>query len=228
MRTSTWTTFSATPVLGMSGLGGCPVRRLIRELLPPRGWPKNRQCMMVCSRLPFFSSAVSNAFRCRSSSPTIKCTPYSAYISQVFNFANLESFAKLGYFCENFDTSKLPLRRRKRWLVFQYFKKVDGNYPGTKLPDPQGALSKEVPSSSISAANTEIVAVLQPSAASAKAVRGTYLKISAEKKAKIGQRAAEHGVLVTVRYYVTKLPVPKLGAYMEECSSRKFIVGVAY
>ena len=36
--------------------------------------------------------------------------------------------------------------------LFQYFKKVDGNYPGTKLPDPQGALSKE-PSSSISVAN---------------------------------------------------------------------------
>jgi len=56
--------------------------------------------------------------------------------------------------------------------LFQYFKKVNGNYPGTKLPDPQGALSK-VPSSSISAANTEIAAVLQSSAAGAKTVRGT-------------------------------------------------------
>ena len=67
--------------------------------------------------------------------------------------------------------------------LFQYFKKVDGNYPGTKLPDPQRALSKEVPSSSITAANMEIAAVLQPSATRTKAVRGTYLKISAEKKA---------------------------------------------
>ncbi len=92
--------------------------------------------------------------------------------------------------------------------LFQYFKKVDGNYPGTKLPDPQGVLSKEVPSSSISAANTEVAAVLQPSAAGVKAVRGTYLKISAEKKAEIGQRAVEHGVLATVRYYATRLPVP--------------------
>ena len=55
--------------------------------------------------------------------------------------------------------------------LFQYFKKVDGNYPGTNLPDPQGALSKEVPSSSISAANTEIAAVLQSSAGGVKAVR---------------------------------------------------------
>ena len=54
----------------------------------------------------------------------------------------------------------------------------------------------------------EITTVLQPSAAGTKVVRGTYLKISAEKKAKIGQHAAEHGVLVTVRYYATKLPVP--------------------
>ncbi len=35
--------------------------------------------------------------------------------------------------------------------LFQYFKKVEGNYPGTKLPDPRGALSKEVPSCSLSA-----------------------------------------------------------------------------
>ena len=87
---------------------------------------------------------------------------------------------------------------------------MDGNYPGTKLTDPQGVLSKEVPSSSISAANTEITAVLQPSATGAKAVRGTYLKISTEKKAKIGQRVAEHGVLTTVLYYATKLPIIRL------------------
>jgi len=84
---------------------------------------------------------------------------------------------------------------------------VDGNYPGTKLPDPQGALTKEVPSPLISAANTEIAAVLQALAAGTKAVRGTYLKISAEKKAKIGQHAADHGVLPTVQYYATKLSV---------------------
>ena len=35
-----------------------------------------------------------------------------------------------------------------------------------------------------------------------------YLKISAKKKAEIGQCAAEHRVLAMVRYYATKLPVP--------------------
>ena len=44
--------------------------------------------------------------------------------------------------------------------MFQYFKRVDGQYPGSKLPDPQGALAQEVPSRAISAANTE-VALLQ-------------------------------------------------------------------
>jgi len=29
--------------------------------------------------------------------------------------------------------------------MFQYFKKVDGQYPGSKLPDPQGALAQKYP-----------------------------------------------------------------------------------
>ena len=47
--------------------------------------------------------------------------------------------------------------------MFQYFKRVDGQdgqYPGSKLPDLQGALAQEVPFRAISAANTE-VALLQ-------------------------------------------------------------------
>ena len=32
--------------------------------------------------------------------------------------------------------------------------------------------------------------------------------MSSEKKAEIGKRAAEHGVLATVRYYASKLPEP--------------------
>jgi len=36
--------------------------------------------------------------------------------------------------------------------------------------------------------------------------RGVYQKLSAEKKAEIGKRAAEHGVTVTVQYYASKLP----------------------
>ena len=63
-----------------------------------------------------------------------------------------------------------------------------------------------------------IAAVLQPSAAGTKAVRGTYLKISAEKKTEIGQRAAEHRVLATVQYYATKLLVPLVNMVtMDHC-----------
>jgi len=45
-----------------------------------------------------------------------------------------------------------------KMAMFQYFKRVDGQYPGSKLPDPQGALAQEVPScaTSISAANTKV------------------------------------------------------------------------
>ena len=92
--------------------------------------------------------------------------------------------------------------------LYQYFKKVDGNFSGTSLPDPQGELAKEVPLSAISAANTEVAVILQPSAAGTKAARGTNLKSSPKKKAEIGKHAAEHGVLATIRYCATKLPVP--------------------
>ena len=68
----------------------------------------------------------------------------------------------------------------------------------------------------------EIAAVLQPSAAGAKVVRGTDLKISAEKKAEIGQHAVVHGVLATVRYYAMKLPVTT-GTTRIRSAGQKFI-----
>jgi len=50
--------------------------------------------------------------------------------------------------------------------------------------------------------------------------------MSSEKKAEIGKRAAEHGVLATVRYYASRLPEP-----LEESSVRTITpinnVGVA-
>ena len=73
----------------------------------------------------------------------------------------------------------------------------------TKLPNSQGAHSKEVPSTSISAPNMEIAAVLQPSAAGVKVVMGTYLKISAEEQAEIGQCVAEK--IVSTKFSKTAL-----------------------
>ena len=80
--------------------------------------------------------------------------------------------------------------------IFQYFKRVDGQYPVSKLSDPQGALAQEVPSHAISSANTE-VALLQQAGGEKVSTRGMYLKMSSEKKAEVGKRAAEHGVLAT-------------------------------
>ena len=154
------------------------------------------------------------------------------YILRVFNstnFANLEPFAKL--FRQKFWHFKFKLAthwRRKRWLY--NFKKVGGNYPGTKLhvPDPQGALSKEVPSSLISAANTEMAAVLQPPAAGTKAVKRKYVKISSENKAEIWERAADHGVLAMVQYYTVKLLVTTGTCVYTRPAGNSLIVGVAY
>ena len=82
--------------------------------------------------------------------------------------------------------------------LFQYSKKVDGDYPGPSYLIHKECFGKK--SLIDIRSNMEIAAVLQPSAAGAKAVRRMYLKISAEKKAEIGQRAAEHGMLATVPY----------------------------
>ena len=48
---------------------------------------------------------------------------------------------------------------------------------------------------------------MEPSAAGERTVKGTYLQISAEGKTEIGQCATKYGVVATVRYCATKLPV---------------------
>ena len=62
------------------------------------------------------------------------------------------------------------------------------------LPDPSGPLSKVVWSSSIEAANTKVSALLSHQELKKKTSRGPYARFSAEKKAEVGRRAAEHGV----------------------------------
>ena len=95
--------------------------------------------------------------------------------------------------------------------LFQYFiEEVDGNRPETNLPNPQGALSKKyILSSSISLENREIIAGVLPS------LMPLVWRQSGERtsrlmlrKAETGLCAAEHGVLATVQYYITKLPLP--------------------
>ena len=81
--------------------------------------------------------------------------------------------------------------------LHNYFKTIEeGN-----LPDPRGSLSKVVPSSAISAANSEVKA-----RGLGTSKRGSYAKLTQQQKAEIGKRAAEHGIASTIRYYAKRLP----------------------
>ena len=66
--------------------------------------------------------------------------------------------------------------------------------------------SKSVPSSSIEAANSKVSTALKQG--STTGTRGPYSRYSAEKRAEIARRAAEHGVASTVHYYAGKLSDP--------------------
>ena len=81
--------------------------------------------------------------------------------------------------------------------LHNYFKTIEeGN-----LPDPRGSLSKVVPSSAISAANSEVKA-----RGLGTSKRGSYAKLTQQQKAEIGKRAAEHGIASTIRYCAKRLP----------------------
>ena len=78
------------------------------------------------------------------------------------------------------------------------------------LPKPDGPLSTAVPSSSIAAANREVKQLLDKANKHGRtdylrttltSKRGTYERFTAEEKAKIGRRAAEHSVMALVCYF---------------------------
>ena len=73
-----------------------------------------------------------------------------------------------------------------------------------KFPDPDGDLSKTVPSKAIRAANKSIEQLLEPKL---KGVRKTpYLVLTPAQRFAVGKRAAEHGVTATIRYYAKRFP----------------------
>ena len=80
--------------------------------------------------------------------------------------------------------------------LYKYFKKA------SSLPDPEGPLSAEMPSSSILAANKELEGVKESSNTGKK--RGQYKHYTASEKAKVAKRATECGVTNTVRYFAQK------------------------
>ena len=85
--------------------------------------------------------------------------------------------------------------------LLKYFKRETSENNG--LPDPSGPLTKSVPSTSIAAANLNVRSIIE---SQNKQKRGNYGKFTPEQKAMIGKRAAEHGVVAAVRYYIKQFP----------------------
>ena len=93
--------------------------------------------------------------------------------------------------------------------ILNFFSEADDRYPGMKLPHPSGLLARKVPASAITAANDQVNRVLsQQNSSKTRATQGTYQKLSAEKEAETGEKAAECGVSATLWFYSSKLPEP--------------------
>lgn len=91
-------------------------------------------------------------------------------------------------------------------------------------PDPNGSLSKKIPSSAITSANVEVKKVVD----SKNCGRGPYTKLSANVKAELGKHAAENGVAATLRRYLKDYPSLKESSvrtwrdrYNEQLTRRK-------
>jgi len=91
--------------------------------------------------------------------------------------------------------------------ILKYFRpatekdKVDTEM--AELPDPNGDLSKIVPSSAIRAANESVRELLREKRGARKA---PYSILTPAQRYAIGKRAAEHGVMATIRYYAKRFP----------------------
>ena len=79
----------------------------------------------------------------------------------------------------------------------------------TKLPDPSGPLSKSIPSSVITAANTAVIEAMikKPTCTEAPdAKRGRYHHYREKERAEIAKRAIEFKITATVHHYVSLYP----------------------
>ena len=91
--------------------------------------------------------------------------------------------------------------------LFKYFK-VDKcvKEDNVVLLNPSGPLARTIPPSRIDAINDDIKPVVDTIMDKGKATRGTYEKFSSDEKARVAKRAAEHGVLSTVRHFAKIWP----------------------
>ena len=87
--------------------------------------------------------------------------------------------------------------------LLKYFKRTDDKAHSV-LPNPQGSLSAVVPSSRIETVNKLVQPIIDeqidPGTCSSSS-RGRYEVFSSDEKAKIGKRAAEYGVLASIRHF---------------------------
>ena len=75
------------------------------------------------------------------------------------------------------------------------------------LPNLDGALASQLPSSSISAVNKEVKAVMEQSASTSNESKcGKYDHYTPKDKAEIAKGASGHGIAATIPYYGRKHP----------------------
>ena len=111
-------------------------------------------------------------------------------------------------------------RRLTIMALYKYFSRANSS----SLPDPSGPLSAKMPSSSISAANKMVQPILDrlkdgATSTTTRKKHGHYKHFSAEEKARIAKRAAECGVINTVRYYSKEFSDQSLS----ECTVRTWV-----
>ena len=87
--------------------------------------------------------------------------------------------------------------------LFKYFR-ASSSSPQVALPSPNGPLSREVPSTAISAANKEVEEVMASGSVTKK--RGSYQKYTAKQKATIGNYALINGTSAALRRYAGDHP----------------------
>ena len=85
------------------------------------------------------------------------------------------------------------------------------------MPNPNGPLGKAMPSLSISAANSEVHAVLESAASENK--ERTVCQVHTQQKAMIGKRASEHGVAAVLYIAVAN---SRLASHLYACAHMHF------
>ena len=88
-----------------------------------------------------------------------------------------------------------------KMALFKYFQKLKQPNPVDVLPDENGPLCQDIPSSSIREANLEVSEVL-----TTEGKRKPYLKISPERKAVIGKYTAKNGTISALVHFAPEFP----------------------